>query len=425
MSEPNAPESGKSKPEEEGPDEARAAAETPLRALAEAEQEDGRGAPGAEDGAAGDETAEAGQAETEAETRRRRSRRCRYQVVTRDDGFRVVCAGSPNIFLRVERGLAVSEGERKKVKPQTIFLDGAYTGPPFYDNQARHYSLDHHHGCVRAFTLATCEQAVVMLLQGLPLEEGSWEVLVNDPDMDAVLASWTLLNHNELLRDDRALLRRAMPLIRVEGVIDAHGLGMELLTGFEPETFQRLKAQIDALMSQERRLKATGAWETMDWFQYSRDILAEVDALLFPEEYLDRLLEVEEVSRATLRGGKIAIHCRSGDGIYAVENQLKARYDKQLAVIVLELGPGRYTLRQVDPFLDPNLTALFKALNARDPKVGKVEGQDNFWGGSDEIGGSPRGTGSGLSGEQIMETVAEVFGEKQSWFGRLMDRWRS
>ena len=74
-----------------------------------------------------------------------------------------------SIALRIERGLTVDSRARKRYGPQTIFLDGVYNGAPFCDNEARHYSLDHHAGCVRAFTLATCEQAAVMLLQGLPL----------------------------------------------------------------------------------------------------------------------------------------------------------------------------------------------------------------------------------------------------------------
>ena len=38
-----------------------------------------------------------------------------------------------------------------------------------------------------------------------------------------LLAAWVLLNHVELLSGEGELLRVAMPLLRLEGVIDAHG----------------------------------------------------------------------------------------------------------------------------------------------------------------------------------------------------------
>jgi hypothetical protein len=87
---------------------------------------------------------------------------------------------------------------------------------------------------------------------------------------------------------------------------------------------------------------------------------------------------------------------------------------------VLDLGEGRLTLRQVDPFLDQDLTPLYKALNKRDEHADR-EGE-NRWGGSSDISGSPRKAGSGLSGQQILESVHKLYGSKKSWFGRLFTR---
>ncbi len=350
----------------------------------------------------------------------------RYQVITRgDDAFAVVCANAATIFLQVERGLGVNESARKKIPPRTIYLDGVYTGPPFYDNKAKHYSLDHHSGCVRAFTYATCEQAVVMLLQGLPLAEGEWTIFVNEPDLDSLLAAWVLLNHAELLRDDAKLLRLAMPLIRVEGVIDAHGHGFSVLTGLPKGQYNRLKKQLDNLMEQERSLKKAGAWDTLDLEQYTRDMMQAIDALIFPEGFLDGLREVEELGRATLRGQKLAVHCRSVLGIYEVEQKLKERYDKRLAIIVLDAGKGRFTLRQLDPFFEDGLEPLYDALNQKDPNCrGSNPDTNAFWGGSDDIGGSPRGPGSGLTGEEILELVEQVYSEKQSWVSKVLGKFK-
>ena len=95
-----------------------------------------------------------------------RSDPSRYELT--GDPPRIICSDWPNVRLHVERGLTVDEDEREQYPRQSVFLDGVFTGPAFLDNEMRQYSLDHHAGCVRAFTLATCEQAVVMLLQGLP-----------------------------------------------------------------------------------------------------------------------------------------------------------------------------------------------------------------------------------------------------------------
>jgi len=164
------------------------------------------------DGASSDgtESARAGADQTGIEQRDRGAtatdvpERRRYRVIERDGRSLVISGNAPNIELHVERGLSVDGGGRKRFGAQAIFLDGVYTGAPFVDNEARQYSLDHHAECVRAFTLATCEQAVVMLLQGLPLSAGTWTLWINDPDLDSMLAAWVLMNHVELLRDERA-----------------------------------------------------------------------------------------------------------------------------------------------------------------------------------------------------------------------------
>ena len=156
----------------------------------------------------------------------------------------IVRRGRPSVKLVVEPGRVIQERERASFPDQCIFLDGMFDGPPMLDNQRRHYVLDHHRGVVRAFTLATCEQAVVMVAGGLPLDEGTWWLYVNEPDLDAVLAAWVLLNDDRLLADDRRRLWNVMPLIRVEGVIDAHGLDMGVVSGLRPRQYAAHQARL-------------------------------------------------------------------------------------------------------------------------------------------------------------------------------------
>lgn len=348
----------------------------------------------------------------------------RYRVLDQQGKKVVISGNAPNIELVIERGLTVDASGRKRFGPQTIFLDGVYAGSPFIDNEARHYSLDHHEGVVRGFTLATCEQAAVMLLQGLPLSAGKWTLLVNDPDLDSMLAAWVLMNHVELLQDDRQLLRLAMPTIRLEGVIDAHGTERQLLVGLEGEALDDARAKVDALMAEERRLKTSRAWMQTDWPEYACRQLERMDNALIPEGALDELLEIQESGRAILANDRIAVLLESNLGIYEVEERLKQRYGQSLGVIALRIDEQRYTLRLCDAFLPKNLEAVYKALNKADPKARKGGANPNVWGGSGDIGGSPRGTGTGLGEQAILATLADVLGPRVSFWTRVWNRIR-
>lgn len=344
----------------------------------------------------------------------------RYHVVADGRTRTLICGNASNIALRIVPGLTVTGRRRRWYSRRTIFLDGVYGGAPFCDNQARHYSLDHHAGCIRGFTLATCEQAVIMLLQGLPLGVGDWSLYVNDPDLDSLLAAWVLMNHQDLLAGERALLRAAMPLIRLEGVIDAHGTDMELFAALPDELHASTRARIDELMRRERELKSKGAWFSADWIEYGREMLEALDAALLPAATRAELARSQEGGRVAL-GDRIAVLVQSRDGIYAVEARLKQRYGAQLGIIVLEQGGGRFTLRQVDTFLEKDLNPVYRALNRQDPAARAGGDPPNLWGGSGNIGGSPRATGSQLGGQQVLAVIRRVLGPREPLWTRL---WR-
>lgn len=343
--------------------------------------------------------------------------RSRYSIVEKDDARFLQCESSSNIRVFVERGLSVDEDGRKKYPGQTIFLDGVFTGAPFLDNEKRQYSFDHHVAPLpRSFLLATCEQTVVMMLVGLPLDEAEWQVYLNDPDLDAVLSAWVLINHAPLKQNRAKILFDVMPLIRVEGVIDAHGTEMPVISGLPLSLWNQYRAQLDNLRTAERVLKRADQWEQIDLAAYTKELLDRLDARLFPSGDLQQLAEVKEVGRVTLPQAKVAILTASKQGIYAVEERLKERFGEHLALIVLDPGNGHITLRQANPFLSKSLNDLYPVLNENDPSAQP----DDHWGGSDNIGGSPRRAGTQLTGRQILDAVAGVFGQKRSWWRRVL-----
>ncbi len=340
----------------------------------------------------------------------------RYRIVEEGDRRFVVCDGSPNIHVLVERGLSVTEEDRKDYPDQTVFLDGAFTGPPFLDNERRQYSLDHHAGGVpRPFLMATCEQAAIMVLEGLPLDEEQWQVYVNDPDLDAVLAAWLIINHAAIHKKNSAALCKVMPLIRVEGHIDAHGLDMPAFTGLPRPLYEQYLEQIHDLRGDEIALKAATEWGTTDFVAHTKNLFDRLDGLLIGSGDWEALTAIKELGRRSLGQGKIAILCRSGQDIYSLEERLEERFGDKIAIIALDAGDGRYTVRLVDQFLRKDLNALYGALNAADPNAK----DSDLWGGSADIGGSPRKNGTGLEGGQILDIVKQVHGSKESIWNRV------
>jgi hypothetical protein len=333
----------------------------------------------------------------------------RYRVVERETGRFIVADDTRNLQLHVLPGLTVTAEDRKQYPEQTIFLDGAYGGAPFLDNERWQYSLDHHEGCVRPFTLATCQQAAVMLLKGLPVSEGEWRLFVNQPDLDALFAAWLFMNHRELLADSAALLRSVMPLLHVEGVIDAHGLEYGALTGLREEEYALQKTRLDQLMTPEREHRTAGTWNNLDMVEYACDRLAAIDALLAQAGMLRERAQVEVIASRDIQGEKRLVLCRSSGGIYEVEARLRELFGKSLGVIILQTGEEHYTLKQVDSFLSRDLVALYQALNARDPEA--ISQSDT--------GGSPRAAGTGLSAEEILDIASRIY-RGTSWFRRLL-----
>jgi membrane protease YdiL (CAAX protease family) len=332
----------------------------------------------------------------------------RYSIRSKGEDRELICTESPTIAVRIERGLAVPAGTARKGPAGTIYLDGAAEGGPFLDAEKGVFNLDHHEGCVRSFTSATCEQAMIVICKGLDLQKRDWTIYANDPDLDTVLAIWVLLNHMRLNDPDPEIRRKVMPLVRLQGLIDAHGLEMQELCAFPPEVQDSIFASLELLRSKEAALKKEGRWQEIDFLQYAADLLRVIDAMIYSSHHLKTVLKIEELARAEVGDGQLAIVCRGETGIYEVEQELRRLHGKRLGVIILQKDPNTYTLRQVDTFLPATLESAYERLNLTDPSSGNRY-SGNRWGGSGEIGGSPRGTGTLLTPKEIADAIAQAY----------------
>jgi len=332
----------------------------------------------------------------------------RYAIKDQEKGRVLVCVEAPTLAVRVERELSINAAAARKSPAGSIFLDGAAQGEPFLDLEKQVFNLDHHEGCVRAFTLATCEQAMVLVRMGLDLRKRDWTIYANEPDLDTVLAIWVLLNHIRLNDENSVIRRTVMPLVRLQGTIDAHGLEMQELTAFPPKLYLDTFAQLERLRARELELKREGRWPDVDFLVYTLQVLREIDKLVYSALDFEKTLEVQELARATISDHWLVIACRSEAGIYEVEQHLRRLHGERLGIIVLQKNGSTYTLRRVNHFLPVSLDAIYERLNAMDPAAGGAR-SGNRWGGSGEIGGSPRVTGTGLTPEEIVEICSTAY----------------
>lgn len=330
----------------------------------------------------------------------------RYRI--RQDGrTRVLtCMEAPTIMIRAERGLAVSAKHARKYPKGTIFLDGAAQGDPFIDVHNELYNLNHHEGCIRS--LATCEQAIVLIRKGLDLSRRDWYVLANDADVDTILAVWVLLNYRRL-NDDSETRAAIMPLLRLAGVVDAHGREAQDLAALPTDLQRHNAALLKQLQQQEAVLKDYGRWAEIDLLEYVAERLRAVDELIYAPETFAGLHEIDELARTQIAEGSVALACNSTADIDAVQRQLQKIYGPRLGILILQDGASAYTVRRVDSSLPLTLQRVYERLNLLDSAV--RTGAENRWRGSDEIGTSPRKHGTSLTAAQVTEAVREAFWE--------------
>jgi hypothetical protein len=215
-----------------------------------------------------------------------------------------------------------------------------------------------------------------------------------------------LFNHLRLNGTNQQIRDAIIPLIKVEGYIDVHGLEMKELSGLSDDVWQHNFEHLQELDKIGSYPTSSQGSTDIDVLEYCAQLLHAVDRLIFSPGDFEEAEVVEELARSELPNNRFVVACRAAGGIYEVEKALQELYGQKLGIIVFEREPQQYTLRLSDPFLPVNLTEIYRRLNLVDPAAGNSR-SGNRWGGSDEIGGSPRETGTQLSVEEIVTTCRE------------------
>jgi membrane protease YdiL (CAAX protease family) len=316
----------------------------------------------------------------------------------------LTCVEAPTVTVRDVRRVQISAKQARNYPSGTIFLDGAAQGAPFADFEKAVYNLDHQPGSIHS--LATCEQAIILTRKLADLRARDWVVLANDGDLDTIFAVWVLLNHLRLTANSE-VLARVIPLLRLEGVIDAHGADAHCLSALPRDLLRSTSTMLKELQQQELVFKHYGQWAEIDLLDYIADRLRALDRLIYSPEDFDGLPEMDELARAEIANGSVVLACRSEAGINEVERRLGKIYGDRLGVLILQNAPSSYDVRQVDRALSTTLDRAYERLNLLDPAVRR--GSQNRWGGSAEIGASPRDSGTGLIPDQIVAAVRDAF----------------
>jgi hypothetical protein len=332
----------------------------------------------------------------------------RYVIKDSGDTRALTCLDAPDIAVQVEAGLTVSASSALKSPAGTIYLDGVAQSEPFMDHENQIYNFDHHEGCLRPFTLSTCEQVLLMILKGLDLRSREWSVFANEPDLDTILAIWLLLNHQRIQQKDFGRRQFLYALVRHEGIIDSHGLELTEFSGLPAELLIKTKKVINYLRAEEIDLKKNEMWEEKDSLELTSMILHKIDRIIYRSDDFADFKEIRELARVDLGNSRIAVIVEADHGIYELEPYLNKIYGEKLGVAALKTGDGKYTLRRMNPFMPGTLDIVYPILNYIDPAVGYRPNSPQ-WGGSGDIGGSPRGIATKLNDEEIAQACHDAF----------------
>jgi hypothetical protein len=254
----------------------------------------------------------------------------------------------------------------EEMAANTVYIDGAVQGPSI-DNERRSYSFDHHANCVRAFTLASCQQVAQALELGW--DSRGLEVVVNDLDADTMVSVWLIL-HPERVREDRV-----RELVNRVGFVDAHG----------PAIPGRLPHPLHFALTPRYGQEQTEALfqsflATLDnWFETGEEPSAREDR---PAPAFGLTVDGELKDLGNVSG-------------------FQDVYKTCVVGVVLVPGPEStvgYTVGKVSDFVSYDIKGFLARCNEIEPG----------WGGGSTIGGAPRlegGKRSALNRSQVEEIL--------------------
>ena len=278
----------------------------------------------------------------------------------------------------------------------SIALDGYVKGPPRFLIQGPYANFNHHEGVARIATRSTCAQVYFYICLGLLdtfQKHGAphANVYINDVDQDVCLSCWLLKNSDKLikLRIDNFLFQ----LIMFEDILDASAgaypihpqrpLIRKQAWIYEPYTKARADGSIYRISKNEM--------EHILWSVCDR-----IDSAISGHS-----VEIDLDTSFETIGGGAGWQLIFEGGPYARTKLFSEGIKAYVALVESSKGSYSYTIGKMSPFIKFPIDRIYEALN----KAEDLSSQENSWGGSPIIGGSPRKTGSRLSPDKVEKVI--------------------
>ena len=291
-------------------------------------------------------------------------------------------------------------------KPRfSIALDGYVKGPPQFLIQGPYANFNHHEGVARIATRSTCAQVYYYIRLGLldtfqKNGEPRAHVYINDVDQDVCLSCWLFKNSEKLegLRFDNVLVQ----LILFEDILDASAGAYPIHPDnpqihqqawiYEPYTRARTDGSIYSMPKKEMKI-------------ILRSVCARIDAAID-----GRSGKLKLDTRYEKIGGGPGWQMIYEEGPYARTKLFSQKIKAYVALVESRKGTYAYTIGKMSPFIMFPLERIYGALN----KAEGLSSQENCWGGSTIIGGSPRKTGSRLAPQEVQKVINECIKREQT-----------
>lgn len=285
----------------------------------------------------------------------------------------------------------------------SIALDGYVNEGPRFDYNKVVMNSNHHEGCDRLATRATCAQILMAIRQGMfslfrDHTGPQANVFVNDCDED-VCTSWFLLKNHHLV--DGTMNPMINRLVAMEDALDSTAGAYPF-----PADLPALQ-ELAWIFEPYRQFRLNGGLDKRDTNSF-KSIITDVENRIM-HHILGQGEKIPLDTRYNIIGGgngwsmveEIGAHARTGmfgDGIKAYVSVRKGQQLNKLDQRYI------YTLGKLSPFIPFDLLKLTEAFNKEDVCVT----ENDKWGGGNNIMGSPRIAGSSLDPDQLFKLIKET-----------------
>ena len=291
-----------------------------------------------------------------------------------------------SIRLIIHPGETVTNVEAKD--NYQVALDGYVPREPFHDEKNKVINFNHHELVNRLATRATCAQVLVAIRQGMMdifrvKNEITVDVHVNDCDQDVCLSWFLIKNHHLVVHAANPMINR---LVHMEDMLDSCGgtypfdrdtpMLKELAWIFQPYTLFRLSGGIERRNCEEFKNVIDSVCQRIMSYMTGNTNAIDLDI-----QY--------EVQYRSPTWSMIQEHGKDDRMAYWSEGI------RAFVAYRINKDKYTYTIGRMSQFVQFDIPGLINDLNA----------MESGWGGSDTIGGSPRGIGSYITPTEMVKIV--------------------